>query len=93
MEKGFDHFLNKFVVTDKMLADLVNVGERNKVKPDKRELIKKEKLFKIHIKAQIARKLWNNEGFFPVMNETNEIFLQALKLFDRLPNELNKVEM
>ena len=93
LEKGFDHFLNKFVVTDKMLADLVNVGERNKVKPDKRELIKKEKLFKIHIKAQIARKLWNNEGFFPVMNETNEIFLQALKLFDRLPNELNKVEM
>jgi carboxyl-terminal processing protease len=93
LEKGFEHFLEKFVVTDQMLADLVQVGERNKVKADKAELRKKEKLFKVHIKAQIARKLWNNEGFFPVMNETNEIFLHALKLFDRIPAELNRTEM
>jgi carboxyl-terminal processing protease len=53
----------------------------------------KKKLFQVHIKAQIARKLWNNEGFFPVMNETNEIFLQALKLFDRIPAELDRTKM
>lgn len=93
LEKGFDHFLEKFVVTDKMLADLVQAGERNKVKADRKELAKKEKLFKVHIKAQIARKLWNNDGFFPVMNETNEIFLHALRLFDRIPAELNRTEM
>ena len=93
LEKGFEHFLEKFVVTDKMLADLVQAGERNKVKADRRELAKKEKLFKVHIKAQIARKLWNNDGFFPVMNQTNEIFQQALKLFDRMPPELRRTEM
>ena len=81
---GFNQFLDKFIVTDQMLADLVKVGERNKVKADRKELAKKEKLFKVHIKAQIARKLWNNEGYFPVMNETNEIFIHALKLFDRI---------
>jgi carboxyl-terminal processing protease len=93
LDKGFDHFLEKFVVTDKMLADLVQTGERNKVKADRRELAKKEKLFKVHIKAQIARKLWNNDGFFPVMNQTNEILQQALKLFDRMPPELRRTEM
>jgi carboxyl-terminal processing protease len=93
LKKGFDHFLDKFVVTDKMLEDLVRTGERNKVKADRKEIAKKEKLFKVHIKAQIARKIWNNEGFFPVMNETNEIFLHALKLFDRIPAELNRTEM
>lgn len=93
LEKGFDNFLDKFVVTDKMLADLVQTGERNKVKADRKELAKKEKLFKVHIKAQIARKLWNNDGFFPVMNQTNEIFQQALKLFDRMPAELRRTEM
>ena len=93
LDKGFDHFLEKFVVTDQMIEDLVNVAARNKVKPDRRELAKKQKLFKVHIKAQIARKLWNNQGFFPVMNETNEIFLHALKLFDRMPAELNRTEM
>lgn len=93
LEKGFDHFLEKFVVTDKMLADLVQTGERNKVKAERRELAKKEKLLKVHIKAQIARKLWNNDGFFPVMNQTNEILQQALKLFDRMPAELRRTEM
>jgi carboxyl-terminal processing protease len=93
LKKGFDNFLKQFVVSDKMLADLVIVGERNKVKPDRKELAKKKKLFQVHIKAQIARKLWNNEGFFPIMNDTNEIFLQALKLFDRIPAELDRTKM
>ncbi len=93
INKGFDDFLKKFVVTDKMLEDLVQVGERNKVKADRKELRKKEKLLKVHIKAQIGRKLWNNEGFFPVMNETNEILQHAIKLFDRIPAELNRTEM
>lgn len=90
--KGFENFLEKFVVTDAMINDLVKVGERNKVKPDWKELAKKKKLFRIHVKAQIARKIWGNEGFYPVYNETNEVFLQAVKLFDRIP-ELNRSTM
>ncbi|HTE31625.1 MAG TPA: S41 family peptidase [Chryseolinea sp.] len=92
-KKGFEYFLKNFVVSDKMLSDLVAVGERNKVKADRKELANKKKLFRVHIKAQIARKLWSNDGFFPVMNETNEIFLQALKLFDRIPTELDRHKM
>lgn len=90
--KGFQNFLEKFVVTDAMINDLVKVGERNRVKPDWKELTKKKKLFRIHVKAQIARKIWGNEGFYPVYNETNEVFLQAIKLFDRIP-ELNRSTM
>ena len=92
-KKGFESFLKNFVVSDDMLDGLVKVGERNKVKPDRKELRLKKKLFQVHIKAQIARKLWNNEGFFQVMNETNEILLQAMKLFDRIPNELDRRKM
>ena len=51
-----------------------------------------KKLFQVHLKAQIARKVWGNEGLYPIMNETNEIFQQALKLFDRIP-ELNRSQM
>jgi carboxyl-terminal processing protease len=91
-EKGFENFLNRFVVTDKMLSDLAETGERNKVKPDYAELRGKKKLFKVHVKAQIARKLWGNDGFYPVFNETNEIFQQAIPMFDRIP-ELNRSQM
>ena len=93
MERGFENFLKNFKVTDQMLADLVMVGERNKVKPDRKEVDRKKKLFQLHVKAQIARKLWSNEGYFPVINETNEVFLQAIKLFDRMPAELNRAKM
>jgi len=90
-KNGFEKFLNQFVVSDQMLNDLVKVGERNGVKPDRKELNQRKKLFQIHIKAQVARKIWNNEGFYPVMNETNEILLQAIKLFDRIP-ELDRTK-
>jgi carboxyl-terminal processing protease len=91
-KKGFEQFINRFVVTDQMLNDLVKVGQRNKVKPDLKELTAKKKLFQIHVKAQIARKIWNNKGLYPILNETNEIFLQSLKLFDRIP-ELDRSKM
>jgi carboxyl-terminal processing protease len=85
LEKGFDDFFANFVVTEDMMNDLVRVGQRNKVKPDYRELRSRRKLFQIHVKAQIARKLWGNEGFYPVFNETNEVYLKAVKLFDQIP--------
>lgn len=84
-QKGFDEYFRKFNVTDAMLNELARVGERNKVKPDWKELRAKKKLFQVHVKAQIARKLWGNDGFYPVFNETNEVFQQAIKMFDRVP--------
>lgn len=91
-KKGFDAFYSSFVVSDQMLNDLVKIGQRKKVKPDYEELKERKKLFQIHVKAQIARKMWGNEGLYPIMNETNEIFQQALKLFDRIP-ELDRTKM
>ncbi|MCS6973500.1 MAG: S41 family peptidase [Cyclobacteriaceae bacterium] len=87
-KKGLDWFLKNFTVTDAMLNDLVALGVRNKVKPDHKELRDKKMLFRIHIKAQIARKLWGNRGMYPVLNETNEILKQSLKLFDKMPELL-----
>jgi carboxyl-terminal processing protease len=89
---GFDNFFHKFVVTDAMLNELATIGKRNKVKPDYSELKFKKKLFQVHIKAQIARKIWGNEGFYPIMNETNEIFLQSIKVFEKIP-ELDRSKM
>jgi carboxyl-terminal processing protease len=90
--KGFDAFFTSFTVTDGMLDDLAKLGQKKKLKPDYEELRTKKRLFQIHVKAQIARKIWGNDGLYPIMNENNEIFQQALKLFDRIP-ELNKKPM
>jgi carboxyl-terminal processing protease len=88
-KKGFQWFYESFNVTDKMLNDLINLGQRKKIKPDYVELRERKRLFQLQIKAQIARKLWGNDGLYPIINETNEVLQQALKLFDRVP-ELNR---
>jgi carboxyl-terminal processing protease len=92
LKMGRENFLRSFKVTDNMIEGLVNVGIKNKVKPDQKILNARKELFRIHLKAQIARKLWGNEGFYPVFNETNEVFLQSIKIFDRIP-ELKRSDM
>lgn len=83
---GFGKFYKDFLVTGEMINRLVATGKGNKVEPDYKDLAKNNLVFQVHIKAQIARKIWKNDGFFPIFNETNEILQQAVKLFDRIPD-------
>lgn len=89
---SFEKFLTQFIVTDAMLEDLVNVGRQNKVTPDRKDLARHKAIFQINVKAQIARRIWENPGFYPVFNESNEILQQAIRLFDRIP-DLNRSRM
>jgi len=91
-KEGFRKYADSFTVTDAMIEELVKVGLRNKVKPDYKDLRARKSLFQVHIKAQIARKLWGNEGFYPVFNQTNEVFQQAIKLFDHV-KDLDRTKM
>ena len=83
---GFNEFYNGFKVTDKMYDQLANVGVRNNVTPDYNDLGKNKKVFEVFLKANIARRVWGSESFYPIFNETNEILQQAVHLFDRVPD-------
>lgn len=89
---GFEKFFTQFSVTDAMLEDLVSVGRQNNVTPDRSDLARHKTIFRINVKAQIARRIWDNRGFYPVFNESNEILQQAIRLFDRIP-DLNRSRM
>jgi len=89
---GFEKFQNEFVVSNDMFDKLVATGKANSTTPDYADLKKNKKIFQIHIKALVARKVWGNEAYLPIINETNEILQQAVKMFDRVP-ELNRSKM
>jgi len=91
-DMGYEKFYMEFNVTDAMLNELVQYGKTAGVEPDLEDMNQHKSLFQLHIKAQIARKVWQNEGFYPIFNETNEILQQAIKLFDRA-EELNRGDM
>jgi carboxyl-terminal processing protease len=91
-KKGYKDYLQNFEVGDLMLNQVVELGKKNNVKPDLKDLNQNKKLFQVYLKAEIARRVWGNGGFFPIFNETNEVLQQAIKLFDRIP-ELDKRKM
>ncbi len=82
---GYEAFHQNFEVTGAMLDGLMAVGKRNKVEPDYKDLARDKKVFQVHVKAQIGRKIWSNNGFYPIFNETNEILQQSIKMFDKVP--------
>ncbi|CAN5563855.1 S41 family peptidase [soil metagenome] len=89
---GYEKYFQKFEITDEILQQLIRVAEGNKVKTDHKDLGKHKRVIQINVKAQIARKIWGNDGFYPIYNEDNEVLQQAIKLFDRIP-DLKRVKM
>jgi len=82
---GFEKYLREFVVTDGLLSEVVALGKSKKVEPDLSDLKRNKKLFQVYLKAEVARRIWGNDGFYPIINENNEVLQQAIRLFDRVP--------
>ncbi|MEQ9167787.1 MAG: S41 family peptidase [Fulvivirga sp.] len=79
----YKDYFNNFRVSQQMRDELASIGKANGVKPDFNDMSKNQALFDLHIRAQIARQIWDNEGFYPIFNQTNEVLQQAVKLFDQ----------
>ncbi|MCV9387581.1 S41 family peptidase [Reichenbachiella ulvae] len=80
---GFDEYFRNFEVSQKMLNDLLAIANTNNIKFNQREYNHSKPLIKTYVKAQIARGIWNNNGFYPIWNQTSEIYREALNLFDK----------
>jgi len=81
---GLESYLLKFSAGGSMLSEVKALGVVNRVDFSEKQFRESEKYIRIHLKAQIARRIWGNEGFFPVMNELNEVLLQAMPLMGKV---------
>ena len=75
-------YIKDFEVNDKMLKDLAELAVSNNLKFDEEQFERSKKLIKLHTKAHIGRLVWEEEAYYPIVNYSNEIFQEALKLFD-----------
>lgn len=78
----FSEFLSDFEIDAKMSKDLIALGEKFGVEYDEEGYLRSESLIKVIAKASIARNVWGRESYYPVINDVNEIFQEALNLFD-----------
>ncbi|MEI9919673.1 MAG: S41 family peptidase [Bacteroidota bacterium] len=89
---GFEKFQADFDITDDMMNQVIELGKRGGVKPMYGDLQAHKTSIKNYLKAEVARRIWGNDGYYPILNENNEILQQAIKLFDKVP-ELNRQKL
>ncbi len=91
---SFQEYESKFSVTDAMLKEVIALGKKNGVRYNKRDFNKSQELLRYLIKARIARDLFDDDAFYKIYNNTNEVYRQAIELFRNprlLQNESNGV--
>jgi len=86
-------FQNSFTVTDKMMNELIQLGENADIAFDEEQYITSKPLIINRIKSFIARSVWNNEGWYRVANEYNEVYKEALKQFDEAEHLASAVSL
>lgn len=73
-------FVKDFVVDDAMLADFIAYADGKKVPLVPADLALSKRDIVIYIKSFIGRRLFDNDGFYPVFNESDNVLLRALQL-------------
>lgn len=82
--KSLGQFKSTFVVTDDLLNQFVNYADKNlKVKKNPKELAISKNLIKETLKAEIARQIWTEQGYYSVMSDYDNEVKQALKILKR----------
>lgn len=80
--KTYKEFASAFKVTDDMLSALIDLGKSRNVPFDQVGYNIDRKFIETSIRAQIARDLWGNEGFYAVFMMSDEQVLKGLSLID-----------
>jgi carboxyl-terminal processing protease len=84
-----NQYYTDYKVNDAMLMELVEYGKKNKVEFDAQDFNKSKEYLRILVKAHLGRQLYDDSAFYKVINDINEVYLQALNLFD----EAEKISM
>jgi len=83
---SFDDYYEEYEVSDAMLDELAKNGEKYNLKFNKIDFNKSKTYLKILVKADMARNIYDENAFYKVLNDINEIYQQAIKLFQEAEN-------
>ena len=77
---NFDEFNKSFTVTDEMYKNFAVYAGKNGIKKNEQEIRKSSPQLRNLIKAYIARQLYKNEGFYPVVHQMDRTLKKAIEL-------------
>jgi carboxyl-terminal processing protease len=80
--KSLDDFMARFQISKKMLDELVVFAEKNlKIKRNDEQIARSQKLIERYLKAEFARQIWIEQGFFKVLAKDDSDVKRALQFF------------
>lgn len=79
--KTFNDYERKFKVSNKMIGELVDLGETKGINRDEEAMKISEADIKLQLKAIIAQKLWSMNEYFRVRNNTDNVVIKAKEVF------------
>ena len=82
--RKFEDFNRKFEISNELLDELRKEGEKNGVAFNETEYNTSLPRIKTQLKALIARDIWEMSEYYQVMNQTDDVVQQALKIIEKV---------
>jgi carboxyl-terminal processing protease len=79
----FENFKKNFEVTEEMMKEIVALGEKEGIEKTEEEYTAVVDDIKLHVKALLARDLWESSEYYKVVNEDNEFIQKALEVLEK----------
>lgn len=80
---SLENFKKDFQVSENMVREFIRLAELSGVAYNEAEYKISKSIIISNIKAQIGRRLWAEEGYYPIINEHDEVLMQAIQFFDK----------
>ncbi|RUT79623.1 S41 family peptidase [Ancylomarina longa] len=78
----FEKFMKDFEVSDSMLSELVALGEKQGIEKNESDYLAVVDDLKLHIKALLARDLWDSSEYYKIVNKKNDFILKAISVLE-----------
>lgn len=80
---SLEGFKKDFEISEDMIREFLKLAELSGVEFDKKGYETSKAIIISNIKAQIGRRIWEEEGYYPIINQHDEILMQAIQFFDK----------
>lgn len=80
---SFEEYYRDFEVSESMLNNLGKMAKEAGIEFTREDVAQSREVLKNRIKAWVARSAYGKNGYFPIINEDNEVFQRAMQLFDK----------
>jgi len=85
-----ENFKNNFNIPEEVLQELINIASNEKVEYNEEQFVKSKPLISLHLKALIARDLFDTSEYFQIINDDNASLKEAIRVIND-PVEYNRI--